>query len=318
MKKILSALLCVLIFCSVFTIGVSAKGQCLLSDDFSNGFSSGTWMRRGGYDACAFMWDQNNEYLYGEDDAIVLQTNYVDNDMLWRDYYYSIDVRVQEGGLGESDTSNVIIQFQDLYESGVKNAPVYSYSIIPQTGEAYLVKEFEYVNEYGNTEYSWVAMDKSYITGYIHISPNGNWFNMGMRVSDGKIQCYYDGELILESSYNANDKKLGRYNQNTPDSTVGKQRYPFVFINYNHILNLDNFQVWTGDYDLKTLAGDVNGDGKTNISDVSRLLQKIAGWKNVLTDINQTDLNGDSSTNISDVTLLLKHLAGWNVTLGKK
>jgi len=312
MKRFFSIILVAALLFSVLAVGVNAKGTCIFYDDFSGGFSHSTWMLDGGYDACAFIWDQNNRYLYGQDDAIVLQTNHVRGGKMWKDHYYSIDVRVQQGGLGESDGSNVILQFQDLFQSKVSNAPVYSFSIVVQTGEAYLVKEFSYKDENGHDAYSWVAMDTAHLPGYIEIDPDAEWFTLGMRITEGKIQCYFNKRLILESSYNPNDTKLGKYNQNTPDATVGTQKYPLVFINYNNILNVDNFQVWTGDYNFRTLAGDVNGDDKTNLSDVSRLLQYLAGWKDASVDIHQLDLNGDGAKNLSDAAALLKKLAGWN------
>lgn len=316
MKKIVSVILAAVMLAAVLTISVGAKGTCMFYDDFTTSFSPNNWVLRGGYDVCAFIWDHNNKYLYGEDDAVVLQSNYVDGGKMWKNHYYSIDVRVQEGGLGESESSNAIMQFQDLFQPGIKG-PVYSYSIVLQTGEAYLVKEFEYTNADGNAEYSWVAIDTATVPGYIQIDPNADWFNMGMRITAGKIQCYFNEELILESEYDPNDVKLGRrFNKNTPDSTVGAFEYPLVFINYNNILNLDNFRVWTGDYDFTTTPGDVNGDGKADLLDATHYLKYIAGWKDIYTDIHQMDLDGDGGKNISDVTMLLKYIAGWNIKLG--
>lgn len=315
-KKTISVFLTAVILFATLAIGVGAKGTTLFYDDFRTSFSPANWVLRGGYDACAYIWDHNNQYLYGQDDAVVIQSNFVDSNKMWKDCYISIDVRIQEGGLGESDSSNVIIQFKDLFESGIEKAPLYSYSIALQSAEAFLVKEFYYTNKNGNEEFSWVAMDKTELAIPIEIDPNAEWFNMGIRITKGKIECYFNGELIMESSYDPNDTKLGRYNQNTPDKTVGTQKYPFVFINYNNVLNLDNFEVWSSDYDLTTLAGDVNGDGKVSASDVSRLLQNIAGWDGATVDKNQTDLNGDGAKNLGDATVLLKYIAGWNVTLG--
>ncbi|MBE6709390.1 MAG: hypothetical protein E7578_09145 [Ruminococcaceae bacterium] len=315
MKKIISMLIAVIILSAALSTAVSAKGVCMFSDDFTTSFSPNNWMLRGGYDTCAFIWDHNNKYLYGQDDAIVLQSNFADGNKMWKNHYYSIDVRVQEGGLGASPNSNVIMQFQDLFQSGV-TGPVYSYSIVLQTGEAYLVKEVSYTNEHGEEDFSWVAIDTAMLPSPVEIDPNAEWFNMGMRITEGRIQCYFNEELILESVYDPNDTKLGRrYNRNTPDSTVGAFEYPFVFINYDNILNLDNFQVWTGDYDFTTTPGDVNGDGKTNLADVSCLLKHIAKWKDIYTDIHQLDLNRDGNSNIADVSLLLKFLAGWDIKL---
>ena len=316
MKKLLSLILTLVILTAALSTVASAKGVCMFYDDFSNSFSPGTWMLRGGYDTCAYIWDADNKYLYGEDDAIALQSNFSDGGMMWKDHYYSIDVRIQEGGLSASGKSSIVMQFQDLFQPGIEG-PTYYYIIALQTGKASLEKEFYYTNEHGEEDFSWAAIDTAILPTAIEIDPNGEWFNMGMRITSGKIQCYFNEELVLESEYDPNDTKLGRrYNQNTPDSTVGAFEYPFIFINYDNILNLDNFSVWSGDYDFTTTAGDVNGDGKTNISDVSRLLKYVAGWKNTYVDINQLDVSGDGKTNLADAATLLKHIAGWDTELG--
>lgn len=62
---------------------------------------------------------------------------------------------------------------------------------------------------------------------------------------------------------------------------------------------------------IEYLAGDVNGDGKVNISDVSAILRKIAGHKNTDIDLSAADVNGDGKVNVSDVTALLRRIAGW-------
>ena len=64
------------------------------------------------------------------------------------------------------------------------------------------------------------------------------------------------------------------------------------------------------------IYGDVNRDGKANLSDVSVILQKIAGWD---TDINNdaADVNKSGDTDLLDVTKMLKYAAGWDdISLG--
>ena len=64
------------------------------------------------------------------------------------------------------------------------------------------------------------------------------------------------------------------------------------------------------------IYGDVNRDGKVNLSDVSGMLQSIAGWSvNVNTDA--ADVNKTGDVNLTDVTKLLKKIAGWaDISLG--
>ncbi len=60
--------------------------------------------------------------------------------------------------------------------------------------------------------------------------------------------------------------------------------------------------------DSMILRGDVNGDGKVNVSDVTALINMILG----ITPMNQArgDVNGDSRVNVSDVTALINIILG--------
>ena len=70
-----------------------------------------------------------------------------------------------------------------------------------------------------------------------------------------------------------------------------------------------------GDYKA-LIYGDVNRDGKVNLSDVSVVLQKIAGWS-VNVNADAADVNKTGDVNLTDVTKLLKKIAGWaDISLG--
>ena len=60
------------------------------------------------------------------------------------------------------------------------------------------------------------------------------------------------------------------------------------------------------------IKGSVNGDDKINLSDVSMILQKIAGWSVTIDEI-AGDVNSDGKLNLSDVTAVLKKIAGWDL-----
>ena len=57
-----------------------------------------------------------------------------------------------------------------------------------------------------------------------------------------------------------------------------------------------------------TLKGDVNGDGKVNVSDVTALVNMILGT--IPKDPARGDINGDGNVNVSDVTALVNIILG--------
>ena len=58
----------------------------------------------------------------------------------------------------------------------------------------------------------------------------------------------------------------------------------------------------------ETLPGDVNGDGKVNVSDVTTLINMILGMQTM--DQGKADVNGDGKVNVSDVTALINIILG--------
>lgn len=70
---------------------------------------------------------------------------------------------------------------------------------------------------------------------------------------------------------------------------------------------LDNYSI--------LMYGDVNGDGTINGLDASSVLQTVAGYKSLATEIEQTaaDANGDGSISGLDVTRILGSVAGSSI-----
>jgi len=58
--------------------------------------------------------------------------------------------------------------------------------------------------------------------------------------------------------------------------------------------------------------GDVNPDGKVNITDASLMLKYVAGW-NITVDVVLADLNQNGRVDISDASICLKLITGWKV-----
>lgn len=61
------------------------------------------------------------------------------------------------------------------------------------------------------------------------------------------------------------------------------------------------------------IKGNVNGDDKINLADVSAMLQKIAGW-DVDADVVAGDVDANGKVNLADVSAVLKKIAGWDIT----
>ena len=62
------------------------------------------------------------------------------------------------------------------------------------------------------------------------------------------------------------------------------------------------------------LSGDINGDGKLNNKDATRLFQHLSGW-NVEVIEELLDVNGDGKVNNKDATRLFQYLSGWDVEI---
>ena len=63
-------------------------------------------------------------------------------------------------------------------------------------------------------------------------------------------------------------------------------------------------------FQINTNLGDVNGDGKIDISDVVCMINHILGNDNTNFVIENADMNGDGDINISDVTVLVNIILG--------
>ena len=62
------------------------------------------------------------------------------------------------------------------------------------------------------------------------------------------------------------------------------------------------------------IAGDINGDGKLNNKDLTRLMKYIADNETTVVK-NTVDVNGDGAVTAKDLTRLLKYLSGADVVV---
>ena len=105
------------------------------------------------------------------------------------------------------------------------------------------------------------------------------------------------------------DENNGVCSMPSQDGTYTETAYPADAISLADV---------TAVVEKATVYGDVDGDGKVILADVTEVLKYIAKWQGV--DINTTaaDVNCDEAVNLNDVTLMLQSIAKWDVTLGPK
>ena len=74
------------------------------------------------------------------------------------------------------------------------------------------------------------------------------------------------------------------------------------------------YATFTVQEDSTYLPGDINGDGKLNNKDASRLFQHLSGWDVEVIEA-ALDINGDGKVNNKDASRLFQYLSGWSVEI---
>ena len=333
MKRIVTLFLAVVMIATVLSVTAGAKGKLIYSDNFDDGFRPKNWLTD--RETCHFEWDKKYGYIQGYSDAVVLQSNFgTKNNKWWAKGYISIDFAIldfDDANLPnpsenpEENKHYVTLWYTDLMEKGeAVNDPkqrgaLYEYSVEIETGKATLHKtynNFKYTDDYGIGQIGNVdaVIAEGQIDETIEFG-NDNWYNIGWRIDDGKIECYFNGKLIMSSSVADGNVKYGNTYADAVDATVGSEKSAFVFINNGNWIALDNFEVWTPDYDfvvVDSIPGDANCDGVFDINDVTTLLQSIAGWDLETYDASAADVIGDDgNADMNDVIYMLQTIAGW-------
>jgi len=326
MKRILSLVLTMIMLASVLVVDTGAAATLVHGDDFNTGFAPRNWFVD---DSCAFYWDKENQCIHGYSDALVLQTKFTaPYNKVWDKFYTSFDVQIRADDdateEGQTPDTSVAIWYKDQMDVG-NGVPdiTYMFHINVQTGDAKLTKtvSFTYKDENGITQDGKIddVIATANIGEKIDVGENAKWFNMGMRVDSGKIECYYNETLLFSLEAKDTDEKLGDYALKSVDASVGSVPSAILFWNFGNWVALDNFVVWTPDYnfdDSNILYGDVDGNDAVNLLDVSAMMKSIAGWTNVTMSEPAADVDGSGKVNLIDVGLVMKSIAKWDVVLG--
>jgi len=327
MKRVLSIILAAIMLVSTLVITTGAKGTLVFEDNFDEGFLPRNWITS--KPSCEFSWDKFGKCIIGYNDAVVLQSNYGTKFNRWWDSFYGkIDFQVRDFDdylpEHEGREHGISLWYRDRMDipAGEQEGAVYVFDITFETGRAVLRKEhtWDYYDEAGvkQTATTNAILAEGNINTEIEVGGSAPFYEIGWRMTPGKIECYFEQQLILSAEADPNDPKYGLYTKNSVDESVGCYRGAFLVWNHGNFVALDNFEIWTPDYDFVAVNyGDVNNDGDVNLSDVSKMLQFIAKWE--LADFNEAaaNVNGDDAVNLSDVTLMLQYIAKWEgVTLG--
>jgi len=329
MKRFITLILCAVMLSSIIVMDTSAAGELVFSDNFNSGFAPRNWFNdaSGG---CKYTWDDVDLCLNAYGDAPVLQSKFTaPYNKKWSDFYNNVDIKVLADDEREElwpEFTFVRFWYRDMFDTTEAGGPagaLYYYSICVQTGEATVSKEitYSYQDESGmtreNTINTIIAGPVS-INDTIEVGENAKWFNMGMRVTDGVMQCYYNEKLIIELRASEDDEKVGGVAVSNIDATVGTEPSPFIFFNHGNWIKMDNFEVWTADYDFSTalIYGDADNSGTVNLLDASAMMKHAAGWFSVVINEEAADVDCSGKVNLVDVGLVMKSIAKWDINLG--
>ena len=331
MKKFFAGILSAVMLLSSAVFSTSAAGTLVHSDNFDMGFSGKNWM----HGATEFKWNDGG-YIYGYADARVLESKYGSREnKIFDKFYTSFDVKVcafDDVIAPEEVQGSHILGFwyRDLFENedGSKGA-VYQYFIEVETGIGYIIKshEFSYRDENNILQHhvlDGVRICEGKIEGEIPVGEDAPYVNIGLRVTDGRIEGYFNEKLVCYAEVDPEGEKLGDTYLAGVDPTVGSQKSPILFwsgldgvYTGKLFINLDNFEVWTADYDfVDVMPGDVNGDEIINLNDVSKLLQYVAKWEVEGFNAEAADVTADGTVNLTDAARMLQYIAKWDVVLG--
>ena len=336
MKKLFSIVLIVAMLVSILSTTVSSAGTIIFEDNFDTGFSSRYWLNDP--EGCKFQWDKYNGCIHGYQPARVLQSNFLKKyDKQWAQFYGKFDVQFRAfddiEDMYNGKPHDFTIWYHDLFENSedesLPQGALYLFSVEAETGKAYLTKEitYKYYDVNGNRQENTVntVIAEGDVGHPLEVGEFAPWYEIGIRVISGKIEGYVDQKLVLSAEASDADEKIGHISLNNVDSTVGSQKSPFIIYNGEREsaswLALDNFEIWSPDYDFNPspvyVYGDVNGDGNVNLSDISMMLQAIAKWELEGYTAEAGDVNGDGAVNLSDVSKTLQAIAKWEgVVLG--
>ena len=148
--------------------------------------------------------------------------------------------------------------------------------------------------------------------GVVHGEANGTFYRLNYDTS-GSTTTWLDGvtsgSQTINSTASLSYFKLNSVSPKFEKITTNTTFYSgYAYLKLNSSFAGNATTIYTNLSDSSGIQGDVNGDGKVNVSDVTALVNMILGV--IPKDEARADINGDGKVNVSDVTALINIILG--------
>ncbi len=291
MKKIISALLITAMICSMAVI--SASAAVLRYDSMDSMEDTAEWILLGS-------WYNEDGCLKGDDPAKCFQgvepdeDNYADTG--WITYGYgtgvfpqAVDIKYTLSAEWDDFTDGTNRNFAMTYCTdvpvalGTGNRLFLSFAYDWNQGKFYLVNGFgSYTAETALCD----PVEKEIVA-------DGEFFAMGMSVTENRVRCYYNNELIFD--YTDEEGVLGLVDAENSDLGV----LPFCWNNQN-LISIDNI-TYADACDIYPLDGEVSGGVVTDAPTTDAPTTDAPETEAPETDAPETDAPETEAPNTTEV-----------------
>lgn len=228
MKKIISLVLCVMMMLTAVAVSTSAAGQILFTDDFTNGFSASNWILEGNL----YFFDDtgSNPCISAYADGVICQAEYrtdvTGSPRVYNNCDYSVRIKVNdEDRDGDHDVG---LWWRDDFDDGPAGVePDW------ELGEIW--------NVVVNLDNQEVRLEVQGEEAPRATAPapcaeiGGDWFQLGWKVTTGRMCVYLDGEKVIDYS---------------TDEIACAHKSPFLLMNGNCFSSFDDIVIADLEYNL--------------------------------------------------------------------